>query len=1099
MCQVDVHDGLLPMDSERQDQTVKIMNDAIQCFPFMIALMTDRYGFKVSQGSNMHADDRDPLSLHRTKSWVGLLELILESGPLNSFTGSMWKTIAIYRCDNDRRVGIPYNDDGTFELHSDDLRQGQLLQKMKDSDHVIFKKVENSPSDIVKLIEREVMKILKQFCPPRAELDPMTDDWRHDYIEHDLASRTTASCIQPSVDMINAAMHRMTLRSPPFPLCISAEDGFGLSSTISYWKHRYLQTSRVDFEFFHSFGATRGSLDLEAMFLRLLCRMKSQLGIAKSLPNPAVPLAGTVLRWLNAASSASYTVLIVLDGVHKASQGLHAATSWIPSYLPLGIQIVFSCPQYSVRSVACKFSNIECSISIHGSSLSVLHQFTQFCRPFPIQEIFLTSIMQACEGKGPLFTSISLGLLDVDYFHWEFSLEHVSQSQTVLELCTLLFPFFIQSCDGRPFICREAFALLAVSLQGIRQEDLLLLLQPHRPHFNEFLHNSVAIKIIEVRNGIWFWGSSVTSSVILHCLAFSQDELHNAALILARHRLRNPRGINCSDVFEACSLYAEFSEPALLAETLQRRSVLLATRESLVTSTLLPKWLLILEEISFKKYTAELIIEHIITSLHAKLDLTLRVEVYCICCAIYRDLGRLDQAISMGSRAIGLANDLPSSGYAAYASAVIALAEIHEQKKNYLSGLKLVSSIDSGAVQLQQMFRIQTLKLRLAVCSDNQDALISTATSIISIEKNHIVECLGNDVIDLTIGCATVQSTAGVAAFAANALLDAQAHFKSKKPTSTTLYCIYCCMMTRLCENQFNAMCDLYDRMELKYRLKARDHTFPIKMLHGLAHTLAGRPQRAVIICREALENCIKVLGSDVNTFQSHICAILAHALGSCGRYQESNDCLMTCISDIGRHKGYGHFDLLPLIDELARTAQISQDCRTSNQWRHCAASIMEDSKAQGTSAFALNRLCMIICECMNAGTFGADLTSLLLETQRICDAFVHKMGWEHEIVYCAQITTALLELRTNRMTGCISRCRKLKKKLEKWVSSKSPASHWIALCNILCAQAFELQGFYETGFKVRQHHLHGTDSLALILLAAIDRRGHHKSRDFCL
>jgi hypothetical protein len=1062
------------MDSERQDQTVKIMNDAIQCFPFMIALMTDRYGFKVSQGSDVHADDRDPLSLHSQKSWAGLLELILESGPLNAFTGNMWKTIAIYRCDIDRRVGTPYNDDGTFEHHSDEIKQGRLLQRMKNSDNIIFKKVENSPFEIVKTIEREVMKILKQLCPARAELDAMTDDWRHDYIEHDLASRTTASCIQQSVDMINAAMNRMASRHLPFPLCLSAEDGVGLSTTISYWKHRYLQTTKVDFEFFHSFGATRGSLDLEAMFLRLLCRMKVQLGITKSLPNPATPLAGTVVRWLNAASSASYTVLIVLDGVHKATQGVHAATSWIPSFLASGIKIVFSCPQYSVRSVACKFSSVECIISMHGSSLSVLHQFTQYCRPFPIQEVFLTSIMQACEGKGPLFTSISLGLLDVDYFHWEFSIEHVSQSQTVLELCTRLFPFFIQSCDGRPFICREVFSLLAVSLQGIRQEDLLLLLQPHRPHFNELLHNSVAIKIIEVRNGIWFWASSVTSSVLLQCLAFSQDELHNAALILARHRLQNPRGINCSDVFEACSLYVEFSEPALLAETLKRRSVLLATQESQVTATLLPKWLLILEEISFKKHTAELIIEHIITSLHVKLDLASRVEVYCICCVLYKVLGRLNQAISMGSRAISLANDLPSSGYAAYVSAVIVLAEIHEMKKDYLTGLRLLSSIDSSAVQLQQAFQLQTLKLRLAIFSCSQDALISTATSILSIEKNQVVECLGNDVIDLTIGSAIVQSTAGGAALAANCLLDAQAHFKSKKPSSTALYCIFCCMMTRLCENQFDAMCDFYDRMESKYRLEARDHTFPIKMLLGLAHVSAGRPQRAVVICREALKACINVLGSDVNTFQSNICAILAHALTSCGRYQESNDCLMTCISDIGRHKGYGHFDLLPLIDEAARTAQISQDCRTSNQWRNCAASIMEDSKAQGTSAFAFNRLCMIVCECMNSGSIGANMASLLLETQRICDVFVFKMGWEHEIVYCAQITTALLELRTNRMTGCINRCRELIKKLEKWVSSKSPASYWIVLCNILCAQAFELQGFYEVGFKVRQFpHLH--------------------------
>ncbi len=253
------------------------MNDAIQCFPFMVALMTDRYGFKVSQGCDLHADDRDPLSLHKTKSWTGLMELILESGPLNSFTGSMWKTIAIYRCDIDRQDTVTYNDDGTFELYLDELRQGRLLQRMKNSDNVIFKKMENSPADIVKTIEREVMKIVKQFCPAKAELEDMTDDWRHDYIEHDLASRTTASCVQPSVDMINAAMNRMALRSPPFPICLYSEDGFGLSSTISYWKRRYLQTSKVDFEFFHSFGATRASLDLEAMFLRLLWRMNYQL------------------------------------------------------------------------------------------------------------------------------------------------------------------------------------------------------------------------------------------------------------------------------------------------------------------------------------------------------------------------------------------------------------------------------------------------------------------------------------------------------------------------------------------------------------------------------------------------------------------------------------------------------------------------------------------------------------------------------------------------------------------------------------------------------------------------------------------------------
>ena len=84
-------------------------------------------------------------------------------------------------------------------------------------------------------------------------------------------------------------------------------------------------------------------------------------------------------------------------------------------------------------------------------------------------------------------------------------------------------------------------------------------------------------------------------------------------------------------MYEACSLYIEYSEPALLAETLKRRHVLLATRESQVTVALLPKWFLVLEELSAKKFTAENIVEHIITSLHVKLDMALRIEVYCIC------------------------------------------------------------------------------------------------------------------------------------------------------------------------------------------------------------------------------------------------------------------------------------------------------------------------------------------------------------------------------------------------------------------------------------------------------------------------------------
>ena len=1056
------------MESEKQDQSVKIMNDTIQCFPFMVALMTDRYGFKLSQGHNAHSDDRDPLSLHQNKSWKGLLELILENGPLNAYTGSMWKTIAIYRPGIKRENGRPYNDEGTCELDSDDFKQGILLQRMKESGNVIFKKVENSTLETVKTVEREVMKMLKALCPARQQLDPMPDDWRHDFLEHDLASRVTASCIQPTLDMINVALARIDLRAPPFPLCVTTEDGFGLSSSLSCWKHRYLHTAKVDFEFFHSFGATRASLDLDMMFLRLLGRMRTQLGIAKSMPNPAMPLAATVIRWLNAVSSASYTVLIVLDGVHKCTQGMHASTSWIPSYLPPGVKIVISCPSYSIRSVACKFSHVECQMHMHGSAMAMLQQFTQFCRPFPIQELFLRDIMQACEGKGPLFTSISLGLLDVDYFHWDFTLEHVSESQTVTELCTRIYPHFLMSCDGRPLICREVFALLAVSLEGVRQHDLLLLLQPNRPHFNEILHNSIAIKIIEVRNGIWFWGSSVTSSVLLSCLAFTESELHNAALLLARHRLQNQYGINCSDVFEACSLYAEYKEPSLLAETLKRRNVLTAIRESQVTIALLPKWLIILEEISSKKFTAEIIVEHIIASLHTALDLSLRVGIYCQCCDIFKELGRLNMAVSMGSRAISLANDLPSSGYASYVSAVIVHASVLEHKKDYMAAMRLLDLIDAEKVDVHQTFQLQNMKIRLAVSSGSQEALISTAKSIICIEKSKVVDCWGNDIIDLTLGAVIAHSSPGSAVFAADALLGAQANFKSRKPSSITLYCIYCCMMARLCKNQFSEMCDFYDRMDAKYHLENKDHTFPIKMLHGLAHVLAGRPHRAVIICEEALESCVQVLGSDVNTFQANISAILAHALATVGRYQESNDRLMLCIAEMGRRKGYGNFELLPLIDEAARTAQMSQDCATANQWRQCAASIMEDAKAHGTSVFAFNKLCIIVCESMNVGTFGADLMALLLETQRITDVFVHKMGWENEIVYCSQLVMALLELRSDRMTGCIKRCRDLNKKLAKWANANYLAPHWMVLCNIMHAKALELQGMFEAGFKVR-------------------------------
>jgi hypothetical protein len=77
-------------------------------------------------------------------------------------------------------------------------------------------------------------------------------------------------------------------------------------------------------------------------------------------------------------------------------------------------------------------------------------------------------------------------------------------------------------------------------------------------------------------------------------------------------------------------------------------------------------------------------------------------------------------------------------------------------------------------------------------------------------------------------------------------------------------------------------------------------------------------------------------------------------------------------------------------------------------------------------------------------------------------------MGWEHEIVYSAQVVIALLELRSNRLTGCIDRCRHLNAKLAKWIKAKSSASHLMTLCNILNAQAHELQGYYEMGFKVR-------------------------------
>ena len=140
----------------------------------------------------------------------------------------------------------------------------------------------------------------------------------------------------------------------------------------------------------------------------------------------------------------------------------------------------------------------------------------------------------------------------------------------------------------------------------------------------------------------------------------------------------------------------------------------------------------------------------------------------------------------------------------------------------------------------------------------------------------------------------------------------------------------------------------------------------------------------------------------------------------------------------------------------------------TANQWRQCAASIMEDAKAHGTSVFAFNKLCIIVCESMNVGTFGADLMALLLETQRITDVFVHKMGWENDIVYCSQLVMALLELRSDRMTGCIKRCRDLNKKLAKWANANYLAPHWMVLCNIMHAKALELQGMFEAGFKVR-------------------------------
>jgi len=459
---VDLRWGITEAEAQQGKVLPICLAEIDRARPYFIGLLGERYGWvpQVQQYDPALVQEQPWLSEHAGGKSVTELEIL--HGVLNK------PVMAGHAFFYFRAADYAQNRGSDYATESPEHRE--KLSALKDCIRQNgFPVVENYPNPevLAKRVQEDIWKIIDAKFPSAEVLDArMRERQRH---ENYGATRLGLYLGGESYLNSLTQAHTEGVRT----VLITGESGSGKSALLANWLKSFRKENPFLHTFVHHLGATNDAGEPAKLVRRWIDEIARVLGEKTKLPGEPDKLYEELPLWL-AKASAQGRWIIVLDGLDKLREGREL--SWLPMYVPEGIQLIVSCLPGEVLEAAQRRLTWERTLAVlplqNEDRQNLIRNYLGKYRKSltPSQE---AQVLQHPLAGKPLFLRTLLEELRIFGVHEELerSLSHYLSSGTVDELYQRVLERSEQ--DTSPSHVRSAMEAIWASRAGLSEEELL--------------------------------------------------------------------------------------------------------------------------------------------------------------------------------------------------------------------------------------------------------------------------------------------------------------------------------------------------------------------------------------------------------------------------------------------------------------------------------------------------------------------------------------------------------------------------------------------------------------------------------------------------
>jgi len=466
--EIDFRWGILPKQVDTGEFVPICFARIDEGRPYFLGLLGERYGTAMQPQQLKNACENYPWLKHYPDRSITELEISQALFPVSQTVSEADRQTTIERalfyCRDPQYAESQSKPEEYLDTPENREKQQALKQRIRDQGCQMTDY--QKPADLKTLVLEQLWALIDQAYPEGS----VPSEREIENLEHDAFAQSRQWVyIRRQSDFKSLTAH--ALGDSTQPLVILGESGIGKSALLANWAKDYQEIHPTDFVFWHFCGSSQASTDPIAMLRRLMRHLQQSFKIEDDIPTTAEAVIEQLPMWL---AKVQQRVIIILDGLNQLE--INAKTAhWLPHFIPARIRLLLS----TLSSEGIKGDTLTLApLSESDQGEFIVQYLWRFGRQ--LEDHFIQQLVTAPQTANPLYLQVILEELRLFGNHEKLGqrLAYYLEAETIPDLYQKVLARLEDDYQPPeyPHLVRQALSLLWATRQGLRESELLSLL-----------------------------------------------------------------------------------------------------------------------------------------------------------------------------------------------------------------------------------------------------------------------------------------------------------------------------------------------------------------------------------------------------------------------------------------------------------------------------------------------------------------------------------------------------------------------------------------------------------------------------------------------